>query len=325
MSNHYETLQIDKNASITEIKASYKKLALKYHPDKCKAEERERNEIEFKKIQNAYEILSNIQKRQQYDFEQSGGGGGIPFPAGFENIFGNFLGQRSQMYNITVHVSLTLEEVYTGITKSVHYSINEKCEECKSKGYKNPQDVITCNECKGNGYIQQVMQMGFLQQIIQRPCETCHQCGIIITTPCNLCSGRKYVVKDKTVNLKFPKGITHGKTITLKKKGNYYAETDFTTDVIVVANILPHDIYTRDEHHNLFTTFNISLVEALKGFERSIKYLDGTDLSIVSDSIIEPTSVLTYPNRGITESGTLRIKFYITFPTSLDEFLKEIQ
>jgi DnaJ-class molecular chaperone len=317
MSNFYEILQVDKTASASEIKSSYKKLALKYHPDKCKPEEREQNEIEFKKITNAYETLSDEQKRREYDLQQSG-----DFFPGFGNFF-NIFEQQEQMYNITVHISLTMEEVYTGVVKNVAYSKHEKCVDCNCKGYINPQDMTSCSLCNGTGFQDQIIQMGFMRQILKSQCNNCKGKGSIITKPCSTCTGHKYVSKEASVNLKFPRGIKNGDSVTLKNKGNYYSQTNYTTDLIVIAQILPHELYIRESQQDLSTVLHITLSEALKGFSKTIKFLDNSNLDIVSDSIVNPSSVITIPNKGI-KNGMLFVRFNIEFPKDLSTFLSEI-
>lgn len=314
MSNLYEILQVDKNASTLEIKSSYKKLALKYHPDKCKPEEREQNEIEFKKITNAYQTLSNDQKRREYDLKQSGN-----FFPNFFNIFE----QQENMYDITVYITLTLEEVYSGVVKNVAYSKHEKCVDCNCKGYINSQDVTKCTVCNGIGFQDQIIQMGFIQQIMKSQCNNCKGQGSIITKPCPTCTGHKYIIKEVNINLKFPKGIKNGDSVTLKNKGNYYSQINCTTDLNVIAQVLPHKLYVRENQHDLTTVLSIKLSEALKGFSKTITFLDNSNLDIVSNSIVTPSSIITIPNKGI-KNGVLFVKFNIEFPKDLSTFLSEI-
>jgi molecular chaperone DnaJ len=290
MSNFYEILQVDKNASTSEIKSSYKKLALKYHPDKCKSEEREQNEIEFKKITNAYETLSDEHKRREYDLQQSGN---------FFHHFGNFFNifEQENMYDITVYISLTLEEVYTGIVKNVAYSKHEKCVDCNCKGYISPQDITTCSSCNGSGFFDQIIQMGFLQQLVKSQCNNCKGKGSIITKPCQTCTGHKYILREVNINLKFPQGIKNGDSVTLKNKGNYYYQMNCTTNLIVIAQVLPHELYIRENQHDLSIILHITLAEALKGFSKTITFLDNSNLDIVSNSIVTPSSIINIPNR----------------------------
>lgn len=326
---YYKLLNVDKNASISEIKASYKKLALKYHPDKCKPEEREANEAEFKKIKTAYETLSDENKRRQYDLGGGGGVGGSGIDGmnfqNFFNIFDNMNpmnNMNEQMYNITVNVPVSMVEVYTGSIKTVKYNKNIKCETCNCKGYINPEDVNRCNMCNGQGFVEQIVQMGFLRQIIKNHCNSCRGKGTIVITPCTTCNGNKIISTEASVNLKFPKGIKNNDSINLKQKGNYYPNTNYTTDLIIIANIQPHPDFTREDN-NLVTTMTISLAEALKGFKKIIKFLDDTDLEIVSTSILNPNSTIIIPDKGI-KTGSLIVKFNIEFPTNLDDFKTQL-
>jgi len=314
--DYYNILGIDKNASISDIKAAYKKLALKYHPDKCKPEEREANEAEFKKIKTAYETLSDENKKREYDL-----GGSLGSMGSFHNFF-NLFETQEQMYNITVNVPVTLLEVFTGAIKTVNYNKNVRCETCDCKGYLKPEDVNRCSPCNGTGFIDQIIQMGFLRQIMKNQCNSCQGKGTVILKPCNMCNGNKIISKEVSVNLKFPKGIKNGDSINLKQKGNYYAKSNFTTDLIIIANILPHPDFIREDV-NLVTTLTISLAEALKGFTKIIKFIDDTDLEIVSTTIINPTSTITIPNKGI-KNGSLVVKFKIEFPIDLQDFKNQI-
>lgn len=314
--DYYKILDVDKNASISDIKSAYKKLALKYHPDKCKPEEREANEAEFKKIKTAYETLSDENKRREYDL-----GGNLGNMGSFHNFF-NLFEQQEQMYNITVNVPVTLLEVYTGAIKTVSYNKNIKCDTCDCKGYLKPEDVNRCSPCNGTGFIDQIIQMGFLRQIMKNQCPSCQGKGTIILKPCSSCGGNKVISKEVSVNLKFPKGIKNGDSINLKQKGNYYVKSGFTTDLIIIANIQTHPNFVREDC-NLVTTLTISLAEALKGFTKVIKFIDDTDLEIVSNSIINPTSTIVVADKGI-KGGSLIVKFNIEFPTDLQEFKNQI-
>lgn len=314
--DYYKILDVDKNAPVSDIKSAYKKLALKYHPDKCKPEEREANEAEFKKIKTAYETLSDENKRREYDL-----GGNLGNMGSFHNFF-NLFEQQEQMYNITVNVPVTLLEVYTGSIKTVNYNKNVRCDTCDCKGYLKPEDVNRCSPCNGTGFIDQIIQMGFLRQIMKNQCPSCQGRGTVVLKPCVSCGGNKVISKEVSVNLKFPKGIKNGDSINLKQKGNYYGKSGFTTDLIIIANVQSHPNFVREDC-NLVTTLDISLAEALKGFTKVIKFIDDTDLEIVSNSIINPTSTITIADKGI-KGGSLVVKFKIKFPTDLQEFKNQI-
>ena len=317
--NLYEILGLDKNASEKEIKTAFKKLALKYHPDKCKTpDEKESNEAEFKKISAAYDTLSNPEKRSQYDM---GGVGSVG--CGNANQFFNFFNVVNQSSNVMVTVQLTLEEVYTGIIKTIKYNKNVFCDTCCGKGHSNlPDSVATCQHCNGSGYFEQVLNMGFMTQVIKSHCPHCHGRGIFIIKVCETCRGNLYVSKDVSVKLKFAKGTLDGESVVLKQRGNTVGH-NMHTDLIVTTQIKPHPVFTRVNQSDLLMTMDISLVEALCGFEKQFKHLDDEELTVKSESIVNPNSKLTMHNKGI-KNGSLVIKFNIKFPTELTTFMKDI-
>ncbi len=308
MSDFYEILNINKNASESEIKAAYKKLALKYHPDKCKPEEREENEIKFKKIKHAYESLTNKVDGFQPGFQS--------------NFFQMFEQQQHQVFNITVYVPLTFKEVYTGVIKNVVYNKTEKCVTCDSKGYINHEDINSCSYCNGTGYIDQIIDMGFIRQIMKNNCNHCKGQGTMILKPCAGCNGNKIITKEIDIKIKFSRGIKNGDSIVLKNKGNYY--NNCITDLIVIAQVLPHDSYTRINNNDLFITLDISLTDALKGFKKTIKFIDDSEFEFQSTSILNPSSIVKVPDKGIVKKGELVVKFNIKFPTNLQDFINEI-
>ncbi len=324
MSDFYEILNINKNASESEIKAAYKKLALKYHPDKCKPEEREENEIKFKTIKNAYESLLN--KNKDLDGFPTGFSHGFSsgFPPNFFSMFEQQQQQQQQqqVFNITVYVPLTLKDVYTGVIKNVNYNKTEKCVTCDSKGYINKEDINYCSYCNGTGYIDQIIDMGFIRQIIKSNCNHCKSQGTIILKPCTSCNGNKIISKDVDIKIKFSRGIKNGDSIILKNKGNYY--NNCITDLIVIAQILPHDSYTRINNNDLFITLDVSLIDALKGFTKTLKFIDDSEFEFKSTSILNPSSIVKISDKGIVKKGELIIKFNIIFPTNLQDFINEI-
>jgi DnaJ-class molecular chaperone len=321
MSTLYEILNVSKDATPAEIKSAYKKLALQFHPDKCSPSDREKNEVEFKKIKSAYEVLSNADRKLEYDMQQSGE---VHHTfGGFHNLF-SFFGQHEQMFNITVRVTLTLEEVYKGVVKNIVYERNETCSGCNGVGFRDSSDKETCTHCSGSGAVQQMLQMGFMQHIVRNMCNACKGKGVIIVNPCKTCDGAMYEVRSCTVNLKFPRGTKDGDTLVLKNKGHYYKQYKMTSDLIIITQIEPHPTFTRVNKNDLAIRVDISLVEALRGFKKSVVFLDGTNVDIVSTSIVKPSSTMTMPDRGLNRNGSLIITFHVVFPEDVDTFMADM-
>lgn len=328
---HYEILGVDQNTSDKDIKLAYRKLALKLHPDKCPSDKKDEYEAEFKKVSVAYDVLSNPKKRQDYDLklqggpsmqdmfanmQGGGGGGGNPF----ENIFNFFQGTRDVP---TVVVHMTLEEVVVGVTKSVKYMRIEFCNTCCGKGYESDSDVAKCNQCNGTGQVDRVLNMGFFQQVFREMCGQCHATGKMILKPCRVCHGKLTFEKEATVKIKISPGVKHNDSIVLKNKGNQVAQ-DMYTDLNIVIKVAKHKIYERISDKDLRTKVNISLSEALCGFEKELTFLDGTTFKVSSKDIVNPDTVTIIDNKGVYKNGKLHISYNIEFPTNLGKFLNQV-
>lgn len=320
MTSLYDVLEIDKNASDLEVRNAYKKLAKVYHPDKCSDDKKEENEKKFKKIKEAYDILSDRQKRFEYDNPNTR----------FHNFFDTSFFSASNRYgnetmcHISITVPLTLEEVYTGITKKIEYERLQKCDNCNSMGYTQPNDATTCHVCNGKGIIEQHIQMGFMTQVISNCCNFCNGRGLIITRACETCQGNLTISKSKSVNIKFPSAVNHAENIVLQGKGNYYPRMQTTTDVIIIVQILPHEKFQRIDKYDLMYTLDVTLDEALCGFNKTIIHLDNSEIKVESNDIINPSTITNYADMGINHKGTLFVKYNIIFPSELDEFIKKI-
>lgn len=324
---HYEILGVDQNASDKDIKAAYRKLALKLHPDKCPSDKKDEYEAEFKKVSVAYDVLSNPKKRQDYDLQlqggpslqdmfKGGGGGGNPF----ENIFNFFQGTRDVP---TVVVNLTLEDVVNGVVKSVKYMRIEFCNTCLGKGYESESDVAKCNQCNGTGQVDRVLNMGFFQQVFREMCHNCQATGKMILKPCRVCHGKLTFEKEATVKIKISPGVKHNDSIVLKNKGNQIAQ-DMYTDLNIVVKVAKHKVYERISDKDLKTQVTISLSDALCGFEKELQFLDGTSFTVSSKEIVNPETVTIIENKGVYKNGKLHVMYNIEFPKELGTFLNDV-
>lgn len=272
----YEVLGLEKNASEKDIKRAYKRLAMKYHPDRNQGNKDE-SEVKFKEIKEAYEVLSDDQKRAAYDqyghaaFEQGGmGGGGFGGGADFSDIFGDVFGdifgggrrqQRpSRGSDLQYNMELTLEEAVRGVTKEIRIPTLETCDVCHGNGAKPGTSADTCSTCHGMGQVH--MRQGFFS--VQQPCPTCHGRGKVIKDPCNKCHGHGRVERYKTLSVKIPAGVDTGDRVRLSGEGEAGENGAPSGDLFVQVHVLPHNIFERDGN-NLHCEVPINFADAALG------------------------------------------------------------
>ncbi|MGD8587343.1 MAG: molecular chaperone DnaJ [Chromatiales bacterium] len=288
--DYYEVLGVNKNASDAEIKKAYRRLAMKFHPDRNtgdKAAEAERN---FKEAKLAYEILSDPQKRAAYDqFGHAGvdpsmgaGPGGFGGGASFSDIFGDVFGdifgaargqggarvQRGADLRYNLH--LTLEDAVAGTTVKIRVPTLVKCTSCNGTGARKGSSPKTCETCGGHGQVR--MQQGFFS--VQQTCPRCHGKGTVIEDPCPSCHGQGRVQEHKTLSVKVPPGVDTGDRIRLTGEGEAGEQGGPPGDLYVQVAVKPHDIFTREDNH-LFCEVPISFTTAALGGELEVPTLDG--------------------------------------------------
>ena len=283
----YEILGVNRDAADDEIKKAYRKLAMKFHPDRNpdnpKAEE------QFKEAKNAYEILSDSQKRAAYDqyghagVEQQagmGGAGGAGFGDAFSDIFGDIFGQgrgggggRSNVYrgaDLRYNLEISLEDAARGSETKIRIPTMEECEACAGTGAKKGTEPKTCPTCNGHGQVR--MQQGFFS--IQQTCPKCHGTGRYIATPCLSCHGAARIKSHKTLSIKIPSGIDEGDRIRLTGEGEHGVNGGPAGDLYVQMHIKEHAVFTRD-HDDLHCEMPVSFTIAALGGEIEIPTLDG--------------------------------------------------
>lgn len=312
--DYYEVLGVAKTASADEIKSAFKKLALKWHPDRWVSgtdAEKKTAEENFKEASEAYEVLSDPDKRAKYDqfgFNGpsggfGGGAGGFSgfdindilkdlFGAGFDfggngGGFGGFSGfggfggrggsqQRVQRgRDIRTRVRLTLEEIAKGVTKEISIERYEQCPDCGGKGTKNESDIQTCPVCHGSGQEQRYVNSIFGRTVTYTTCSRCGGEGKIVSNPCHTCGGTGLVRKRVTVTVNIPAGVEDGMQLTLQGQGHAAKAGGINGDLLVVIEELPHESLKR-EGKNLFYTKIIPVTDAILGGEAAIPCLDGT-------------------------------------------------
>jgi molecular chaperone DnaJ len=286
--DYYEVLGVNKDASDEDIKKAYRKLAMKWHPDRNpdnpKAEER------FKEAKEAYEILADAQKRPVYD--QFGHAGVDPSAAGaagagaagfgnfadafgdiFSDIFGGGGRGRSNVYrgaDLRYNLEISLEDAARGTETRIRIPAMEECATCKGSGAKPGTLPTSCPTCHGHGQVR--MQQGFFS--IQQTCPRCHGTGKIVSSPCQACAGAGRVKQHKTLAVKIPAGVDEGDRIRLSGEGEAGMNGGPSGDLYVVIHLKPHAVFTRD-HNDLHCEMPISISAAALGGDIEIPTLDG--------------------------------------------------
>ena len=345
--NYYEILGVEKNATPEQIKAAYRKLAMKYHPDRNQGDEAAAEK--FKEINEAHEVLSDQQKRAAYDYELEhpgmggfgGGFGGGGFGGGFEDIsdifssiFGGGFGgggtrtQRSAVgEDIQKEMTLSFMDAAKGCQKSFTYAHNVTCDCCRGTGAKNGTAYNTCSRCQGQGVIQQVQNTMFGRTIRQSPCPDCGGTGRRITDKCPDCKGRGVQRKETTVTIDIPAGVDTGSY--MKKRGMGQAvQNGAPGDLIILFRVEPHKIFVR-ERFDLKVDLPISFTTAALGGTVKVPTIDDTfDFTIPEGT--QSGTVFTVRGKGIRSArngtGNLIIRVIVEVPSKLSkEQRKELE
>ena len=347
--NLYDLLGVVKTANDDEIKKAYKKMALKFHPDRNINNKEEAN-VKFQEVNRAYQTLSNPEKRSRYDqfgvidgVNDSGGGG---MPNGFNpmDIFTSMFGgggggggmfgrgngredrSNEKSPNKQISINISLIDVYKGRTFNIEFNKIICCEKCNGCGAKNKDSITTCITCNGKGRIVKMMQMGnMIQQSIQH-CNNCNGVGkmILPVNYCSTCNGKKGIVCKSSVECYVRPGTSNGATISFKNESDWVAEYGDIGDLIVNINCKNDNGIFRREGNNLIIKQTITLLEALTTTEFLFKHLDDRVIKISHNEIIKPNQQMLVKNEGMPQfqnesnNGDLIINFDIIFPTELD-------
>lgn len=345
--DYYEVLGVDKSASADEIKKAYRKMAIKYHPDKNPGDKQA--EENFKEAAEAYDVLSNPEKKQRYDqFGHAGmsgaaSGGGFS-GAGFsmEDIFsqfgdifgghfggggfGGFGGGRSRGprvqkgSDIRIRVKLSLKEIMHGVEKKIKINKMVLCPDCGGKGALSNADIKTCDHCHGTGVVTQVMQTMFGQMQSQGVCPKCKGSGSIITKPCPKCKGEGLVKDTEEISFKIPAGVAQGMQLTVQGKGNAAKSGGINGDLLVVIEEEQDKELQRDGNDLIYSLF-ISVPDAILGTNVEIPAVDGK-LRIKIEPGTQSGKILRLRGKGIPDingygAGDLLVYVQIWTPTQI--------
>jgi molecular chaperone DnaJ len=291
MRDYYEILGVSRNASPEEIKQAYRNLARQYHPDV--AENKEEAERRFKEINEAFSVLSNPEKRAQYDrFGHAAFSGtsfgqdfGFDFSVGFDvfdDLIGAFFGEtrrnarrESRGSDVRVDVEITLEEAYTGVSRQVEVQIPKTCEDCGGRGA-SASGVEVCFACRGRGQIKEVHQSFFGRVVRTSTCRHCHGTGQVLKEPCKTCKGSGRVSTTRKLSVEIPAGIEDGSRIRLRGEGEAGLRGAPAGDLYVFVHVKPHPYFKREGEH-IYYTLPITFPEAVLGNEVEVPTLDGKE------------------------------------------------
>ena len=350
--DYYEVLGVSKTATQDELKKAYRKLARKYHPDlnKDNAEAAEK----FKECNEAYSVLSDEQKRAQYDqfghaaFENGGMGGGGGFGgaggfggfggSGMEDIFDMFFGGQGgrggrsskagpqRGADLRFDLEISFEEAAFGLEKEINLYRDEVCDHCHGEGAEPGSKVETCPECNGSGYVRFTQNTMFGQMVNERPCSRCKGEGKIISEPCKECRGNGTVKRNKKLKVKIPAGVDNGSRLRVSNEGEAGAKGGPSGDLYVYLYVKPHKFFERDGT-TVLCEVPINIVQATLGADIKVPTLDGQVTMKIPEGT-QPGKVMRIKGKGIpslrnSSRGDQLVRIKVVVPTKLSDKQKD--
>ncbi len=342
--DYYNILGIEKGASKEEVKKAFHKMAHKYHPDK-----KDGDEAKFKEVNEAYQVLSDDQKRARYDqfgsadgasqggfggfdangfdFSQFSQDGGFGFDMGdiFGEMFGGGRGRTRRGNDLQTTINVSFKESIFGIEKEIRVTKPSPCTTCKGSGAQSGTELHTCGDCNGKGVVKKVQRTILGSIATTQVCDRCHGTGKIPKTPCSSCKGVGIVTEPRTIKVAVPAGIAHGETLRLSGMGEAIVGGT-PGDLYVHITVTPHKTITRDRT-DLFVDQRIKLTDALLGATYTIETLDGMEaIEIPSGTRVGDTVVLK--GKGVPghngKRGNFVVKLSITLPEKISKKAREI-
>ena len=355
--DYYEVLGVSKTASQDDIKKAFRKLALKYHPDRNKGNEEAMQK--FKEANEAYSVLSDDTKRAQYDqlgpdaFEQAqaggagaGGFGGFGGAGGFggfggsgmEDIFDMFFGGQGRGgrssnagpqrgADLRFDLEITFEEAAFGVEKEIALNRSETCDHCNGSGAEPGSKVETCPECHGSGYVRYTQNTMFGQMVNERPCSKCHGEGKIVSNPCKECRGSGVIKRVKKLKVKIPAGVDNGSRLRVSGEGEAGVKGGPHGDLYVYLYVKPHKYFERDGT-TVLCEVPINIVQATLGDEIKVPTLDGQVTMKIPEGT-QPGKVLRIRGKGIpslrnkNNRGDQLVRIKVVVPTKLNDKQKD--
>lgn len=349
--DYYEVLGVDKNADASTIKKAYYKLAKQYHPDANPGDKVA--EEKFKEANEAYEVLSDAEKKAKYDqfghaaFDPSmgGGNGGFGGFGGFGDfgdlgdilggMFGGAFGGGRQRRNgptqgddIGANVTVTFEEAAFGVKKDISYNRVCRCSDCNGTGASGGSSgVETCSVCRGSGQVRRVQRMGGMSFQSTAPCEACRGTGRIIKNPCVKCRGTGQIRENKRLTVSIPAGIDNGERIALRGQGNDGRNGGPAGDLIITVSVRSHNIFERDGY-NVYCEVPLTVAEATLGAEIDVPTLEGNTKYTIPEGT-QPGTRFTLRNKGIPyvngngRRGDLIFRATVEIPKGLTDKQKD--
>lgn len=348
--DYYEVLGVQKGCSEDELKKAYRKMAKKYHPD-LHPDDKE-SEAKFKEANEAYEILSDPQKRSRYDqFGHAGvdpsfgggaggayGSGGFGFDMGdigdiFEGFFGGGFGGSSRRQNpnaprrgadIRIQVAISFFEACKGVNKTVSVNRSEVCHDCHGSGAENGIAQKSCPDCNGTGQVRYQQRTPFGVINSQRSCDRCQGKGKIIEKACPKCSGRGFVNNSKTVEIKIPAGIDDGQTLSVRGQGNAGVNGGPSGDLLVLIAVRPDPLFKR-KGYDIYCEMPISYYQAVTGDELTVPTIDGNAIYDLPEGT-QPGTTFRLRGKGVQRlNGRGRGDQFVTVTIDVPKNLSKTQ
>lgn len=344
--DYYEVLGLQKGASDDEIKKAFRKMAIKYHPDKNKGDKEA--EEKFKEINEAYQVLSDPEKKNMYDqygtadfngFNPGAGGfggfGGVDFDLGdiFGDIFGGFggggrkrRGGPERGADLEQNINLTFEEAVFGCAKDISVTREESCETCNGTGAKGGTSPTTCDKCGGSGQIRVQRQTPLGAFATVTTCDKCAGKGKIILNPCTSCRGTGKQRKSKNISINIPAGVDTGNVMPLRGQGNHGTQGGPPGDLYININVQPHKTFKR-KGFDIYVDTHISMAKAALGTEMKVPTVDG-DVSYTIPEGTQSGTVFRLKGKGVPRvnssgRGDQYVNVVVDTPKNLNEKQKE--